>query len=151
MELDIGHWETELNEFDPEDFYGFVYRIINVVTNQEYIGKKQLKSRNRVKVAGRKNRKIVFRNTNWKKYTSSSKRINEEIEEHGKERFRFIIISLHVSKGSLVYKEIFLQITENVMREKLPDGTRKYYNGNIGSVKFLPPDETLLESQFKVC
>ena len=148
--MDIGHWITELDEFDPELWYGFVYRIINVVTKQEYIGKKQLKSRNRVKVAGRRNRKIVYRNTNWKKYTSSSKRINEEIEEHGIERFEFIIISLHETKGSLVYKEIHLQITENVMREKLPDGTRKYYNGNISAVKFLPPDETLMESKFKV-
>lgn len=148
--MEIGHWITELDDFDPEQWYGFCYRIINNVTKQEYLGKKQLKSRNRVKVAGRKNRKIVFRNTNWKKYTSSSKRINEEIEEHGIERFTFIIISLHETKGSLVYNEIVLQITENVMREKLPDGTRKYYNGNIASCKFLPPDETLMESKFKV-
>lgn len=146
---DIGHWQCEF-DFDPEQWYGFCYRLINNTTGQEYIGKKQFQSRNRVKVKGRKNRKIVFRQTNWKKYTSSSKYINEEIEEFGLERFTFIILSLHESKGSLVYAEIVLQITENVMREKMSDGTNRYYNRNVGSVKFIPPDETLLESQFKV-
>lgn len=149
--MDLGHWTTELPDFEIDDFFGFVYRVINVDTNQMYIGKKQFWKVQRKKVKGRKNRKIVTSESDWKKYTTSSKWINLEIDEHGKDRFIFIIESLHVTKGSLYYREVEVQVKENVMREKLPCGKNKYYNKNIASVKFMPPDETLLESQFKVC
>ena len=144
-----GHWQFPF-EFDPAEWYGFVYRIVDLDSNKEYIGKKQLKSRQRRKVKGRKNRKVVLKESNWEKYTGSSKALNAEIESRGKDRFAFYILSLHETKGSLYYQEVLTQITEDVLRATLPNGERKYWNGHIGAVKFVPPAVTEKEKQFRI-
>jgi len=142
--MDLGHWIYP-TEFDPEDWAGFIYRILDTKTGMEYIGKKQFRGRRSKKVKNRKNKKWRTIDSNWKSYTSSSKTINEIIEIEGKDRFKFFIESLHKSKASLSYAEVVKMITENVLREKLSDGTKKYYNGMIPPVKFLPPEETIDE------
>lgn len=38
--MDIGHWQFKY-EFDPAEWYGFVYRITELDTGREYIGKKK--------------------------------------------------------------------------------------------------------------
>lgn len=138
--MDTGHWEHPL-DFDINDWVGFCYRIINLKTGQEYIGKKQFFSITRRKVKNRKNRKVIKKESNWKSYTSSSEYVNAEIEEKGKDNFRFIIESLHKSKASLFYREIEMQIFENVLRETMDNGEKKYYNRMIGNVKFIPPND----------
>lgn len=148
--LNDTHWTTELPEFDPNDWFGFCYRLTHIETSVQYIGKKQFFSTTRKKIKGRKNRKKVVKESDWKKYTSSSKYVNEMIEEHGIEIFKFEIISLHSTKASLYYEEVRLQVVEDVLRAKMPNGEKKYLNKQIGSVKFIPPEETLLEAQFKV-
>ena len=40
---DLGHWVTELTV--PEESYGFIYIITNLITNKKYIGKKQMVSK----------------------------------------------------------------------------------------------------------
>jgi len=148
MNTDTGHWECEF-DFDVNEWFGFVYRIVNLVDGREYIGKKQFFSTRRKIIKGRKNRKKVVTEAKWKSYTSSSKYINEDITKHGKDIFVFTIESLHKTKGSLYYREVEVQVKENVLREKMSDGTNKYYNRNIAAVKFIPPDEVLEESQHK--
>jgi hypothetical protein len=107
-------------------------------------------SRQRRKVSGRKNRKIVFKSTNWESYTGSSKTLNESIENIGKQRFEFFIESLHETKGSLYYGEVLLQVQEDVLRAKLDNGEYKYYNGLIAPVKFRPPAFTERELEHNV-
>lgn len=136
-----GHWQAPW-EFDPDDWFGFVYRIKDLDTNREYIGKKQFRSRLRKKVAGRKNRKVVHKPSKWEAYTGSSKALNESISSRGMDRFEFHIESLHETKGSLYYAEIRRQINEDVLRAKMPCGEYRYYNGLIGAVKFRPPEPT---------
>lgn len=144
-----GHWYFPI-DFNPEDWFGFIYRITNLTNNREYIGKKQFFGKRTKKVAGRTNRKHFQVDSNWQQYTGSSVSLNNDIEKLGKENFYFEIISLHKTKGSLHYAEVELQVKENVLKETFDDGSRKYYNGHIAAVKFLPPDEHSDETKMKI-
>jgi len=136
--MDLGHWEFP-HEFNIEEWFGFIYRIVEINTGREYIGKKQFYSNLTKAVKGRKNRKHYKKESNWRTYTSSSTELNKSIELYGKDNYKFLIVSLHKTKGSLHYREVEIQIMEDVLRTRLPSGIRKYYNGNISAVKFYPP------------
>jgi len=145
--MDTGHWEFP-HEFDPADWFGFIYRIIEKDTGREYIGKKQFQSIRRVKLKSRKNRKVVRKESDWKTYTSSSTHLNAAIEEKGISNYQFIIESLHETKGSMYYREVEMQIKEDVLLKELDNGTPMYYNRQVGSVRFIPPKPTLKEQKF---
>ena len=146
--MDKGHWEFP-HDFDIDEWFGFIYRITELSTGKEYIGKKLFHSYCRKAVKGKKRKKMVITENDWKKYTSSSTHINEAIANLGKAAFKFEIESLHSTRGSLVYAEVRYQVTEDVLRARLPDGTRKYFNGMISGVKYLPAVETLEEAKMK--
>jgi hypothetical protein len=146
--MDKGHWEFP-HDFKIDEWFGFIYRITELSTGKEYIGKKQFHSYCRKAVKGKKRKKMVITENDWKAYTSSSTHINEAIKTHGKTAFRFEIESLHATRGSLVYAEVRYQVTEDVLRARMPDGTRKYFNGMISGVKYLPAVETLEEAKMK--
>ncbi len=129
---DLGHWTPDL-DFLPERYFGFVYRIIHKKTGKSYIGRKQFQSVTRKKVKGKKNRRKTVRESNWREYTGSCIPLNEEIEKLGKEAFTFQILRLCETKRELGYYETWYQFNENVLYEKFPDGSRKYYNNNIMS------------------
>ena len=78
---------------------------------------------------------------------SSSSHVKKAIEERGKDNFEFIIESLHETKASWTYAEVEKQIKENVLREKMDDGTPKFWNKQIGAIKFIPPTTTLKEQR----
>lgn len=147
--MDLGHWQYPC-DFDVNEWVGFIYRIINTKNKKQYIGKKQFFSHTTKKIKNRKNRKHFYKESDWRTYTGSSAALNKAIEENGKDSFLFIIESLHNSKASLHYAEIELQVAENVLREKFENGERKYYNGMIAGVKFLPPVEHSDETKSKI-
>lgn len=147
--MELGHWEFP-HEFDVNEWFGFIYRIIELNTGRQYIGKKQFHSNRTKVVPGRKNKKHFKKESNWKKYTGSSIELNKSIELYTKENYQFKIESLHKTKGSLHYREVVLQVTENVLTERFEDGTRKFYNGNISAVKFYPPLPTEDELKMKI-
>lgn len=138
--MDLGNWTFD-SDFNIEDWFGFLYRITELHSGKEYIGKKQFFSHRTKVVKDRKNRKHYKKESDWKQYTGSSADLNKAIELYGKENYKFEILSLHKSKGSLHYSEVETQILENVLKEKLADGSKKYYNRQIAGVKFIPPDE----------
>lgn len=146
--MDIGHWEYS-SEFDSAEWFGFIYKIYELDTGKEYIGKKQFMSIRKKPVVGRKNKKTVKSDSKWRAYTSSSTELNQNIKDKGISNYRFVIMSLHETKGSLYYAEVHNHIIEDVLRIRLPNGERKFYNKWIGSVKFLPPCETERESVHK--
>jgi hypothetical protein len=147
--MDLGHWEYP-GDIDITKWVGFIYRIVDTDTGQQYLGKKQFWSITRKKVKGRKNKKIVRTESDWKSYTSSSDHINNAINIKGKEKFLFLIESLHQSKSALHYAEVESQINEDVLRAKLPNGERKFYNRMIANMKFILHDETQDEINAKI-
>ena len=136
--MDKGHWQFQ-HDFDIEDWFGFIYRVTEKNTGKMYIGKKQFFSNRTKKVKGRVNKKHYKIESDWKKYTTSSVELNKSIELYGMDNYIFEIISLHKTKGSLHYREVEMQVFEDVLRARFDDGNRKYYNGNISAVKFIPP------------
>ncbi len=146
---DIGHW-TFPKEFKIEDWVGFIYRIVDLDTNKEYLGKKFFFSTIRKKIKNKTNRKKITKESNWKSYTGSCKELNEQIALRGKDRFLFKIESLHSSRSSLAYKEVEEQILNNVMREKLPNGEKKFYNGLICPIRFKINDPTVEELAYDI-
>ena len=148
--MDNGHWQY-VAEIDFEEWFGFIYRIVEISTGREYIGNKQFKSYTKKKVAGRKNKKSVVKQSDWKTYTGSSTHLNGAILENGMDNYAFFIESLHTSRGSLFYAEVHTHITENVLRVRLADGvTPKYFNRQVGGVRFIPPLESLAESHANI-
>jgi hypothetical protein len=147
--IDNGHWQYPW-EFDVNDWFGFVYRIIDTTTGQHYIGKKQFWSTTRRVVKNRKNRRVVRRESDWRRYCSSSRHVQAAIQQHGEHSFVFLIESLHKTRAALHYAEVEYQITEDVLRARLPDGTKKYYNGMIANIKFVPPPDSDEEAQHRV-
>ena len=100
---DLGHWTTILEI--PEDFIGFVYEITSP-TGRKYIGKKLARTLKKYKpLKGQKRSRRICKDTNWKKYTGSSKELNEDIQKLGKENFSFVIIKFCTSKAEMAYHE----------------------------------------------
>lgn len=88
-----GHWDF------PEQLgqgAGFIYVIYDNYMNRAYLGKKQFKG------MGKLNRGVE---SNWKKYTSSSKVLNLLIKERDRSEFEFIAIEQYNAKGALSYAE----------------------------------------------
>lgn len=98
---------------------GFVYMIVNTINSTYYIGKKTFFQTRRTKVKGKKKRKVVTKESDWKTYTSSSEIVNAEIEKHGKQHFYRKILSLHQSKRSLNYSEVREQFAYKVLEDPL--------------------------------
>lgn len=125
--IDIGHWEQALiTEGISEPPFGFVYLITNNLNGRKYIGKKQcLTVKKKPPLKGRKNKRHVTVETDWRTYTSSSRQLNEDIEKLGKENFTFEILIFCSSKWQLAYEEAKIQFEKDVL---LRDD---YYNGII--------------------
>lgn len=124
--MDLGHWQTQLLLEEDKLPYGFIYIITNIVSGKKYIGKKQMKSvKKMAPLKGKKNKRHKEVETDWKEYTSSSNDVNIDIQQLGKDKFKFEIIRLCDSKFELAYYEAKLQFDNDVL---LKDG---FYNGII--------------------
>lgn len=123
--MDLGHWQYHEN-FPKESCYGFIYEITDLSCDRKYIGKKQIhKVVKRPPLKGKKNRRHVITESDWKSYTGSCNILNERIEELGKDNFKFEILKLCNSKWELAYEEAKLQFEKDVLC------TDEYYNGII--------------------
>ncbi len=135
------NWTYNGQDFTSDmvgDYYGFVYRITNLVNGFDYIGRKYFKSKRKLKpLKGRilKRHRIV--ETDWKTYWGSSKRLLEDVEKHGKHNFKREIICLCDTRGQTNYMEAKIQFEEDVLIKE------NNYNGIIaikiggGSIKKL--------------
>lgn len=144
MSRSNNHWEGL--EPNPDCFFGFIYLIENTVNGRLYVGKKQYWAatgnfRNRSShISTDKWRPEQWKPSDWNYYTGSSKELNADIKKFGKDKFRFIILSQHSTKGDLHYEEIKEQAVRNVLAEKLTEDVYLYYNKSIAAIKFRPPD-----------
>ena len=122
---DLGHWEGVLEE-GTDLPYGFIYKITNLTNDKKYIGKKQCQSiKKRPPLKGKKNKRHEKIETDWKTYTSSSNELNKDLQQLGKDNFKFEILRWCDSKWELSYYEARLQFKEEVLLRN------DYYNGII--------------------
>ena len=115
-----------------DDFFGFVYRIINLQNGREYIGRKYFWKFRTPKGKKRK----VKSESDWKKYYGSCPELKEEIEQLGRQNFSRAILSLHNTAGKTNYEETKQLFSRGVLTEAFSDGTPAYYNSNILSRYF---------------
>lgn len=142
MNNEYGHWDTSIvGEFDVSSVYGFVYKVTNTVTGKQYIGKKAFWGISRKQVPKKDGNgtktSIITKESNWRKYTTSSKHVNADIQLG--QKFTFQMISLHFGKGDLAYNEVEQMVLHDVLRSR--DSVtyeRLFYNGCIPGIKFIP-------------
>jgi len=123
-------WLYEGKPFTSDDigeFFGFVYRITNLQTGKQYIGRKYFVQKR--KPRGGKRR--VTSESDWKRYYGSSDELKRDIKELGKLIFKREIISLHETLGKVNYEETKQLFLHNVLIESLDNGEPAYYNSNI--------------------
>ena len=118
---------TTFTSTDIGDFFGYVYRITNLQTGKQYIGRKYFTQRRKPRGGKRK----VTSESDWKKYYGSSKELAEDIKKYGRNIFKREILSLHTRLGEVNYEETKQLFLNNVLMESLDDGPAAYYNSNI--------------------
>ena len=112
---------------DINSFFGFVYRITNLQTGQQYIGRKYFVQKRKPRGGGRRRTS----ESNWKTYYGSSKELNGDRKRLGSNSFAREILSTHSTLGRVNYEETKQLFLNNVLQETLEDGSPKYYNSNI--------------------
>jgi hypothetical protein len=131
LEVDYENpWLYQGEPFTTDDIgnlFGFVYRITNIQSGKQYIGRKYFWQKRKPKGGKRK----VTSESDWKRYYGSSDELKQDIREIGKDNFRREIISLHETLGKVNYEETKQLFLHNVLMEALDDGTPMYYNSNI--------------------
>ena len=106
------------------DSFGFVYRITNIQTNKQYIGRKYFVQKRKPRGGGRR----VTSESNWKKYYGSCPELTTDIKTIGKELFKRELLSVHPTVGKTNYEETRQLFINNVLTSKLDDGSPAYYN-----------------------
>ena len=112
---------------DIKDYFGFCYILTDLENGMKYIGRKYFHSVRKKKGI----RKSVRSESDWKTYYSSSKKIQQMVQESGPNRFKREILSLYKKKGQVNYNETKLLFQHNVLEAANDDGERLYYNDNI--------------------
>jgi hypothetical protein len=91
--FDNGHWQF------PEqmgDGVGFIYLIRDNYLKKFYLGKKLYRGYGKLNNG---------KESNWRRYTSSSKVLKEMFKERPREEFDFICLEQYKTKGTLSYSE----------------------------------------------
>ena len=118
---------TTFTSDDIGDFFGYVYRITNIESGRQYIGRKYFYQKRKPKGGKRR----ITSESDWKRYYGSSDELKQDVREYGKDKFKREIISLHETLGKVNYEETKQLFLHNVLMEALDDGTPMYYNSNI--------------------
>ena len=125
-------WTYQGSTFSSDDinsFFGFVYRITNLQTGKQYIGRKYFVQKRKPR-SGKSKRRVTSE-SDWKKYYGSSPELKADVKQFGRENFKREILSLHESLGKVNYEEPKQLFINNVLQETLGDGSPKFYNSNI--------------------
>ena len=131
LEVDYENpWLYQGKPFTTDDIgnlFGFVYRITNLQSGKQYIGRKYFWQKRKPKGAKRR----VTSESDWKKYYGSSEELKQDIKDLGRDTFKREILSLHTTLGQVNYEETKQLFINNVLTESLDDGKPMYYNSNI--------------------
>ncbi len=118
---------TAFTSDDIGDQFGYVYRITNLQSGKQYIGRKYFIQKRKPRGGGRRRTS----ESNWKQYWGSSKELNADRKRLGSDTFTREILSTHSTLGRVNYEETKQLFLNNVLQETLEDGSPKYYNSNI--------------------
>ena len=112
----------------PDEYIGFVYKIIDTETKMSYIGKKKFWSKvTRPPLKGRKNKRRSLKESDWKSYYGSSEVVKQLVENTGEWRFERYILRLCKTAGEMSYYEMKEQIENDVLLKP-----NEYYNAFVG-------------------
>ncbi len=128
---------------DYQNLMGFVYKITNNITGAIYIGRKNFYSTTKKALPkkelilkadgsvnkGRKTYKHVTKESDWMKYWSSCKELQNDIKELGTENFTREILELSCSTKYLGYLELKFQFQLDVLN-------KPSYNANIAGTYY---------------
>lgn len=89
-----GHWAFN-EQMGGSQYVGFIYVIYDEILERAYLGKKLYRGYGKLNKG---------KESNWKKYTSSSKLLNSVREANG-EGFQYICLEQYKTKGTLSYAE----------------------------------------------
>ena len=103
----------------PENAVGFIYTIEHIPTGKYYIGKKNLKAKRTLPpLKGKKRKRKVIKESDWRKYMSSNQWIKEEVSNGGEENFKKKILQFCHSAKALTYYELHWQFKYNVLADE---------------------------------
>lgn len=114
--------DKEIGDDEITDYVSFVYRITNLETGKQYIGKKNFTKVRSKKVKGQVRKKKIKSASDWRKYFGSNLTLLADVERLGQDRFKREILKLCKSKGTANYWEAKYQIEEGVLESE------NYYN-----------------------
>jgi hypothetical protein len=120
-------WEYK-EEFNEDDYFGFVYKIENLTNGMFYIGKKQFQFKRKIKLKSRKTKLTRIKNSGWEEYWGSSKNLLNDIKLLGKASFKRIILFLCKTKSEQTYYENYYIYENHNLLNPL------CYNEHIGHV-----------------
>ena len=145
--MDYGHWDIkEVGPFDPKEFFGFIYVIEERATGRAYLGKKFF-THKRQKTKSNASR---TKESDWRTYTSSSELLNTLIKEQGKDAFDFRIVRVCSGRCELGYTEEEMQFALDVLRARLPNGDRKFFNRTVGYKNYAGLEKQTLLTKSKL-
>ena len=123
-------WTYKGAAFTSDDIngqFGFVYRITNLQTGQQYIGRKYFVQKRKPRGGGRRRTS----ESNWKAYYGSSKELNGDRKRLGSDSFTREILSTHATAGKVNFEETKQLFLNDVLIQSLDNGEPAYYNSNI--------------------
>ena len=123
-------WQYKGTTFTSDDIgdqFGYVYRITNIQSGKQYIGRKYFVQKRKPRGGGRRRTS----ESNWKQYWGSSKELNADRKRLGSDAFTREILSTHSTLGRVNYEETKQLFLNNVLTESLDNGEPAYYNSNI--------------------
>lgn len=132
-------FDMTLEEIQEAGHYSFTYIMTSRTTGQKYIGKKLLISKRKLPpLKGKTRKRIVYKDSGWRKYWSSSKVVASMID--GGDTFDREIIALHCNKRNANIHELQLQILYNCLDAEDKEGNRIFLNANIAMVYYPTSD-----------
>ena len=137
---------------DPSQYFGFMYQIHELDTGRLYVGIKQYwfsSGKSKRRCMDKQSEKWTphhWKESDWRSYTGSSKKLNQEIKSKGLENYEFSIIGQYPCSRSLRYAEANYLHKVDALTLKNDEGEYVYYNESIQDIKFRPPESKSAES-----
>lgn len=115
---------------DLESYWGFVYKITKLSTNEFYIGSKSFFSRTNGKISKRRSNELYggkgrkptrekkIKESDWKTYKSSSKKVLSMITENPQD-FKYEIHQIYETKAEMLLVEAYLIILGFMFKDPL--------------------------------